>query len=173
VDLLLIHWPNPEIPLAETLDAMREQQEEGLATHLGVSNFPVALLERALEQAEVVCNQVEYHPLLDQSALLAACREHDVALTAYSPLAKGAALRDPAIRGIAEAHGVEPAQVVLRWLVDQPNVAAVPKSGTHARRRSNLDLWSFELTDADRARLDGLARPDGRRIDPAWSPDWD
>jgi len=173
VDLLLIHWPSPDgTPLSETLGAMRELQEQGAARHLGVSNFPSAMLREALELAPIVCDQVEYHPYLGQSALLDLARQRDVMITAYSPLAQGAVLRDPLIRGIAEAHGRSPAQVVLRWLLDQPGVAAVPKAASHEHRAANLDVFGFELSDADRKAIAGRERG-VRTIEPSWAPDWD
>ena len=171
LDLLLIHWPSPEIPVAETLGAMLEARDAGRVRHLGVSNFPAALLREALEHAPLICDQVEYHPYLGQPELLALARERDLMLTAYSPLAQGAALRDPLLREIAAAHGRSPGQVVLRWLLDQPQVAAVPKAARHEHRVANLDVFGFELSDMQRGAIAGLER--GRRtIDPGWSPDW-
>lgn len=172
VDLLLIHWPNPRIPLAETLHAMLEAREAGRARRIGVSNFPSALLRDAVAHAPVICNQVEYHPYLGQPKVLALARERDLMVTAYSPLAQGEALRDPVIREIADAHGKNPAQVVLRWLLDQPNVAAVPKASSREHRAANLDVYSFELTDEERGRIAGLERGH-RTTDPSWAPDWD
>ncbi|HEV7808857.1 MAG TPA: aldo/keto reductase [Solirubrobacteraceae bacterium] len=173
VDLLLIHWPATDgTPLAETLGAMRELQEQGTVRQLGVSNFPSAMVREALELAPIVCDQVEYHPYLGQPELLALARERDLVITAYSPLAQGAVLRDPVIRRIAEVHGRTPAQIVLRWLLDQPQVAAVPKAAGHEHRVANLDVFSFELSDDERGAIASLQR--GRRtIDPSFAPDWD
>ncbi|MDX6683419.1 MAG: 2,5-diketo-D-gluconate reductase [Solirubrobacteraceae bacterium] len=173
VDLLLIHWPATDgTPLAETLGAMVDAQQQGAVRHLGVSNFPSAMVREALELAPIVCDQVEYHPYLGQPDLLALARERDLMITAYSPLAQGAVLRDRVIRRIAEAHGRSGAQVVLRWLLDQPQVAAVPKASGHDHLAANLDVFSFELTDDERGAIAGLHR--GRRtIDPSFAPDWD
>ena len=172
VDLLLIHWPHPRIPLAETLLAMLEAREAGRVRHLGVSNFPSAMLREALEHAPLLCDQVEYHPYLGQPELLEVARERDLVVTAYSPLARGELLRDPVVREIAEDHGRSPAQVVLRWLLDQPNVATVPKAAAREHRAANLEIFDFELTDEQRGRIAGLER--GRRTsDPSWAPDWD
>lgn len=168
VDLLLIHWPSPEVVLAETLAAMTELQEEGKASHLGVANFPPRLVHEALELAPIICNQVEYHPYLGQPELLALARERDLMLTAYSPLARGKVLRDPVLREIGEAHGRSPGQVVLRWLLDQPHVAAIPKASSHEHRAANLEAFDFELSDDDRGRIAGLERG-LRTADPSWA----
>ena len=145
VDLLLIHWPNPAVPLAETLGAMSELRDDGLVRHLGVSNFPSALLREALELAPIITDQVEYHPYLGQPELLGLARERDLMITAYSPLAQGEVLREPVIGRIAEAHGRSGAQIVLRWLLDQPQVAAVPKAAGREHRAANLDVFCIEL----------------------------
>lgn len=169
VDLLLIHWPSPRVPLAETLTAMLEARDAGRVRHLGVSNFPGALVREALEHAPIICDQVECHPYLGQPEVLELAREHDLMVTAYSPLAQGEALRDPVIGEIAGAHGRTPAQVVLRWLLDQPAVAAVPKAASREHRAANLEVFDFVLTDEQRGRIAGLQR--GRRtIGPSSAP---
>jgi 2,5-diketo-D-gluconate reductase B len=173
VDLLLIHWPSTDgVPLSETLGAMRELQEQGAVRHLGVSNFPARMAREALEIAPIICDQVEYHPYLGQPALLELARERDLMITAYSPLAQGAAMHEPLLREIGEAHGKNPAQVVLRWLLDQPQVSAVPKASSHEHRAANLDVFDFELSDEERGAIAGLQRG-GRTIDPSWAPDWE
>jgi 2,5-diketo-D-gluconate reductase B len=172
VDLLLVHWPNPRVPLEETLGAMVDARDNGRARHLGVSNFPSGLLREALELAPIICDQVEYHPYLGQPALLELARERDLVLTAYSPLARGRLLRDRALGEIAAAHGRTPGQVVLRWLLDQPQVATVPKASSHEHRAANLDVWDFELSDAERGRIAGLERG-LRTAQPSWAPAWD
>lgn len=172
VDLLLIHWPNPEFPLARTLDAMVEAREAGRVRHIGVANFPSVLLAQAVEHAPIICNQVEYHPYLGQPQVLELARERDLMMTAYSPLAQGELLDDPVVTQIARAHDATPAQVVLRWLLDQPNVAAVPKASSREHRADNLAVFDLELGDDERAQLAALER--GRRtINPSWAPDWD
>jgi 2,5-diketo-D-gluconate reductase B len=172
IDLLLVHWPNRRVPLAETFDAMLRAREAGRVRHLGVSNFPAGLLREALRHAPLVCDQVEYHPYLAQPAVLDVARAHGLMVTAYSPLAQGAVLRDPVVREIAEGHGRTPAQVALRWLLDQPGVAAVPKASTPQHRAANLDVFGFELADEERAQISALARG-YRTIDPPWAPEWD
>jgi 2,5-diketo-D-gluconate reductase B len=172
VDLLLIHWPSREVPLAETLGAMLEARDAGRVRHLGVSNFPSSLLREALEHAPLVCDQVEYHPYLVQPAVLEVARERDLMVTAYSPLGRGGVLRDPVLQEIAGAHGKSPGQVVLRWLLDQPKVAAVPKAASHEHRAANLDVFDFELSEDERGAIARLPL-DGRTLDPSWSPTWD
>jgi diketogulonate reductase-like aldo/keto reductase len=175
VDLLLIHWPSPDIPLEGSIAALCHAARHGLARHVGVSNFPVALLDSAVSLAAepLVANQCEYHPHLDQTKLLAACRRHGLAFLSYAPIGKGAVLEDAAVRDVAARHGRTPAQVVLRWHVQQDGVAAIPKSANAQRIAENLDVFGFTLSDADMRAVSGLARPDGRMVAPGWSPSWD
>lgn len=173
VDLLLVHWPNPAIALDDTLAALNRAREDGLTRHVGVSNFPSALLRQALRIAPVACDQVEYHPYISQRAVLEVAQAHGVVVTAYSPLGSGALLDDPVLAEVARERGCTPAQVALRWLLDQPGVAVVAKAATHAHRAANLEALAMApLTDAERARVDALAR--GRRFSsPSFAPDWD
>lgn len=174
VDLLLIHWPNEEVELRETLDAFQEVQHRQKTRHIGVSNFPPALVREALEIAPgLICDQVEYHPYLDQAELLDVLRERGLFLTAYSPLAQGSVLDEPAVAEIAEAHGKGPAQVVLRWLLQQERVAAIPKAASARHRETNFEVFDFALSEEEMERLHGLAYEDGRIIDPAWGPEWE
>jgi 2,5-diketo-D-gluconate reductase B len=172
VDLLLLHWPNPEFPLAATLDALAALREEGLIKHFGVSNFPAGMLREALAIAPILADQVEFHPFLGQDALVALAAERDFMVTAYSPLARGKVPRDETLRAIGEAHGKTAGQVALRWLLDKPNVSTIPKASSHERRVENFDVFDFELSDDERARIDALPK-DERVIDPRWAPDWD
>lgn len=174
VDLLLVHWPSASIPIAETMGALCEAKRAGLTRHIGVSNFPVALLEQAVAASSepVAVNQCEYHPYLDQSKLISACRSLGIVFAAYSPLGSGALLSDPVIRQIATKIGRTPAQVILRWHVQQ-NVCAIPKSSDRLRVQQNVDVFGFSLTDDEMAAIFSLARPDGRGVNPAWAPTWD
>ena len=174
VDLLLIHWPNPEAPLADSLGAMAELREAGRVRHIGVSNFNVALMRQAMEDhgADIVCNQVEYHPFLSQRAVIDYARARGAAVTAYCPLARGEVAGDPTLKEIAAKHGKTPAQVALRWLVQQDGVAAIPKAASSEHLRSNLEVFDFALDGDDLAAIDRLPG-DGRQIDPGWAPDWD
>jgi 2,5-diketo-D-gluconate reductase B len=172
VDLLLLHWPNDAVPLEETLGALRELQDEGLVRHLGVSNFPSALVAEASRHAELFANQVEYHPFLSQRTLLEQAAELDYLLTAYSPIAKGAVSDDETLSAIGAGHGKSAVQVTLRWLVQQERVAAIPKASSTAHRRSNFDIFDFELGGEEMKRISSLAR--GERLTAAEDgPNWD
>ena len=174
VDLLLLHWPNPHVPLAETLGALSHARRMGLARHIGVSNFTVALIEQAVAASPepLVCNQVEYHPYLDQAKVRAACDQHGLALVAYSPIAKGRIKTDQTLAEIGRAHHKTPAQVCLRWLVQQ-NVAAIPRSSRIERLSENIEIFDFELSDDEMSRIAALANPKGRLTDFGFAPKWD
>ncbi len=173
IDLLLIHWPNADVPLERSLEEMVRLREEGRTLEIGVSNFPASLFRRALRAAPVFANQVEYHPLLGQDELLALCDEHDAMLTAYAPLAQGKVPGHPLFEEIGGAHDKSAAQVALRWLIEQPRVAAIPKAASHENRVANLDIFDFALSDDERARIDALPK-DRREVDPRdLAPEWD
>jgi diketogulonate reductase-like aldo/keto reductase len=175
VDLLLIHWPNAEIPLADTLRALSDAKRQGLTRHIGVSNFSPRLVEEAVRLASepLVVNQCEYHPHLDQSRVRAACAKHGLAFTSYTPLGKGDVLKEAVVRDIATAHAKSPAQVVLRWHVQQPGTVAIPKSANRERAAANLNIFDFALSDEEMHHISGLARPNGRMVRPGWSFDFD
>jgi diketogulonate reductase-like aldo/keto reductase len=174
IDLLLIHWPNPRVPLAETLGAMAKMKREGYTRAIGVSNFTVALLDEAIRVSPepLVCNQVECHPYLDQDKVIAACRKHGMAMVAYSPIARGQARGDELLSRIGAAHKKTAAQVCLRWLVQQ-GVAVVPRTSKILRLEENLAIFDFELSDAEMKEIAGLAGPGGRIVDWTYSPKWD
>ncbi len=168
VDLLLLHWPNPQIPLADTLGALCKVKREGLARHIGVSNFTVKLLEEALRLSTepLVCNQIECHPFLDQSKVIAACRKHDMAVVAYSPIARGGARNDKLLARIGAAHGKTAAQVCLRFLVQQ-EIVVIPRTSREQRLAENAAIFDFSLSAAEMKEIAALARRDGRIVD--WS----
>jgi 2,5-diketo-D-gluconate reductase B len=172
VDLLLLHWP-ADAPLAETLGAMTELREQGLARQIGVSNFPSRLLAQALELAPIFANQIEYHPYLPQGPVMRLCLEHDLLLDAYSPFAHGLIHKDPVLAEIGARYGKSAGQVALRWLLDQPGVAALPKASSHERRAQNLDVFDFDLTDDERGAVAALSERHLRTADPPWAPAWD
>jgi 2,5-diketo-D-gluconate reductase B len=152
VDLLLIHWPTDEVPLGETLAAMLQAKEAGKVRHLGVSNFRGPLLLEAMELAPILADQVPYQPGRTQNTLLGIAAEHDVMITAYSPL-RGQGVQSPVLAEIAEAHGKTTYQVALRWLLQQPKVSPIPRSSDPGRRAQNWDVFDFELSDEEMARI--------------------
>ena len=172
LDLLLLHWPNDAVPLEETLDALAELREDGLINHYGVSNFPAGMLREALKVAPIFADQVEFHPFLGQRKLVDLAVEQDFMVTAYSPLARGRVPEDETLRAIGEGYGKTAGQVALRWLLDKPNVATIPKASSHERRLENFEVFDFDFSDADRATIDALPK-DERLLSPGWAPDWD
>jgi 2,5-diketo-D-gluconate reductase B len=172
IDLLLLHWPNGDVPIQETLGALAELRDDGLIKHFGVSNFPAGMLRDALQIAPIFADQVEFHPFLGQDALVALAAEKDFMVTAYSPLARGKVPSDETIRTIGDAHGKSAGQVALRWLLDKPNVCAIPKASSHERRVENFEVFDFDLSDDERATIEALPK-DERVIDPGFAPDWD
>ena len=170
VDLLLLHWPNPQIPLQETLGALDKVKRDGLARHIGVSNFTVPLMEEALQTSTepLVCNQFECHPFLDQSKLIAACRQHGVAIVAYSPIAKGRVRDDEILTAIGAAHKKTAAQVSLRFLVQQ-DIVVIPRTSRVERLSENAAIFDFTLSAQEMADIAGLARRDGRLVNFSFS----
>lgn len=176
VDLLLIHWPQPAVPLEETLGALARAKRDGLARHIGVSNFTIALLDKAVAKCPepLVTNQIEYHSYINQDRLLAACRKHDLLVTCHAPLARGAMLDDPVILEIAAAHGKSAAQVALRWTVQQPGIGVVPRALEISEIEENIALFDFILSDAEMDRIGRLKERHLRVIDPeVRRPAWD
>jgi len=170
VDLLLLHWPNPQIPLEETLGALCKVKRDGLARHIGISNFTVALIDEALSIATepLVCDQIECHPFLDQSKVIAACHAHDMAVVAYSPIARGAVRNDEVLARIGAAYKKTAAQICLRYLVQQ-DIVVIPRTSKLERLSENAAIFDFALRDEDRAVIAALAKPRGRLVDWAYS----
>jgi len=176
VDLLLVHWPQPSVPFAETLGALAKAKRRGLTRHIGVSNFTIAMLDEAVRVCPepLVTNQIEYHAYLPQDRMLEALKRHGMILTAYCPVARGQLLTDPVVGAIAKAHGKTPAQICLRWLIQQPIVAAVPRALEEAHIEQNLDVFDFTLTDDEMKKLFALRSKKVRIADPPErAPKWD
>ena len=167
VDLLMVHWPNPDIPLAETMPALAKAKRQGLARHIGVANFNIALLNEALKLCPepLVALQAEYHPYLDQSKLLHAVRSHGLAFIAYCPLGRGRLFSDPVLGEIARKRGRTLAQIALRWSIQQ-NVIPIPRSSDPKRVAQNFDVFDFTLDDDEMARISALKRANGRIANP-------
>ncbi len=176
VDLLLIHWPNPAVPVAESIGALNAVQARGLTRHIGVSNFPTALLREAVaaSQAPLAANQVEFHPYLDQSKVLAACRAAGMAMIAYCPIFRGEPLfSEPAVTEAARRHGRTPAQIVLRWHVQKARVVPIPRTTRKERLAENLAVSGFALSEEEMAAISGLSSRGQRLCDFGFSPRWD
>jgi 2,5-diketo-D-gluconate reductase B len=174
VDLLLIHWPNPRIPLAETMGALCRMKQAGFTRHIGISNFTAPLVEEAVRLATepLVTNQIEWHPYLDQSKIVAACRRHGLSVTAYSPIARGRAGNDAKLKRIGMRHRKTPAQVSLRFLVHEGAIV-IPRTSRRERLEENMAIFDFELDPAEMDEIRGLARQGGRVVDWSGAPNWD
>jgi len=174
VDLLLIHWPNPKVPLAETIGVLCKAKRAGRAKHVGVANFTTSLLAEATRLASepLVTNQIEVHPFLDQSKVLAACRAHGLSVTAYCPIARGKVPGNEVIERIAKAHAKSSAQIALRYLVQQ-GIIPIPRTANPEHLAANLAIFDFKLSDAEMAELGKLKRADGRVVNPPHAPQWD
>jgi 2,5-diketo-D-gluconate reductase B len=174
VDLLLIHWPNPKVPLADTIPVLCRAKTDGRAKHIGIANFTLPLIEEAARLATepLVTNQIEVHPYLDQSKVIAACRRHGISITAYCPLARGKVPGDPVLGKIGENHRKSASQVALRYLV-QLGIVVIPRSSNPQRLAENMAIFDFTLSDAEMAEIAKLQRPDSRVVNPPHAPKWD
>lgn len=160
LDLFLIHWPNSAIPVTETLEAMELLKEEGLIKNYGVSNFMIDDLEET-KGFEVVINQVEFHPSLNQEKLKEYCDREKIVITAYSPLAQGYDLKLQEVKEISGKHKVSTAQVILNWLISK-GIAAIPRSRDKDHIKDNFETLNWKLNEEDMKVLDGLN--EGRRL---------
>jgi len=158
IDLYLLHWPNERIPIEETMAGMNELVEQGKVRKIGVSNFSVRQLEQAqaASPVKIFTNQIEYFLGKPQEAMLRYCQQNDVLLTAYSPLDRGRLGKESALEGIAASHAATPAQVALRWLIQQDHVVAIPKSAHPDRQRENLEALDFDLSAEEMERLESI-----------------
>jgi 2,5-diketo-D-gluconate reductase B len=174
VDLLLIHWPNPRIPLADTMGALCRMKREGLTRHIGVSNFTVTLVAQAvkLSTEPLVTNQIEWHPYIDQPAVVEASRRHGLSVTAYSPIARGRAVNDDTLQAIGLRHHKSAGQVCLRFLI-QEGAIVIPRTSRPERLAENMAIFDFELAPAEMDEIRRLANPRGRIVNWSGSPDWD
>ena len=174
VDLYMIHWPNRDIDIAASLEALMELRQHGLTLAIGVCNFNLPMIRRAVEEigAPIAAHQVEYHAFLSQTPMLAYLRSKAIPLTAYAPLAQGRAANDPTLAAIGRKHGATAAQVAIAWLLDQRGVIAIPKAGRPESQKANLDALGIRLDDEDRAAIATLPK-DQRFVRPPFAPKWD
>jgi diketogulonate reductase-like aldo/keto reductase len=168
LDLLLIHWPNADMPLKKSLKALKEVKESGLTKDVGVSNFTINHLKDALDYYPelITLNQVEFHPSLYQKELLEFCRENDIALTAYSPLGRGADFNSDVIKELSQKYDKTPAQLILKWLVDK-DIAAIPKASSKSHLEENFEVFGWDFPEEARIKIDQLNK-DNRIIDPGF-----
>jgi diketogulonate reductase-like aldo/keto reductase len=174
VDLVLIHWPNPDVPLPGTIASLCSVKRAGKTKNIGVSNFTVALLNEATRIADekIATNQIEVHPFIDQGKVMAACKSHGMSVTAYCPIARGHVPGNETLARIGKTHNKTPAQVSLRYLVQQ-GMIVIPRSSKKERLAENLAIFDFALTPAEMAEIGQLKKPDGRVVQPAFAPKWD
>src|SRR5690606_7205990 len=169
VDLYLIHWPTPKFDTyVDTYKALEKLYKEGRTKAIGVCNFEIEHLQRIFDECEIkpAVNQIECHPYLQQKELKQFCKEHGIYVEAYSPLMNGTkVIEDPVIQDLAEKYGKTPAQVILRWHI-QEDVVVIPKTVTPSRMVENLDVFDFELSAEDMARIAELDRGERHNADP-------
>lgn len=177
VDLLLLHWPQSDVPLSSRMESLNAVKQAGKVRNIGISNFNIAMMDEAatLSEAPIATNQVELHPYLDQSKLLDTARKHGISLTAYYLMADGRVPKDEVLKDIGSHHEKSAAQVALRWAVQQKNVIALSKTATVERLQENFDIFDFALSEAEMAEIAKLAKPDGRIVNPGHlrPPHWD
>lgn len=174
VDLLLIHWPVSEVPLSETLGAMSELQSEGKVRHIGVANFTIPMIKKAVDQLNIklFTNQIEYHPLLRQKKLNDCIFFHDMILSGHSPIATGRIIENETLKSIGVKYGKSPAQVAIRWQLEQNSIMPVPKSSRKDIIKENFDVFDFNLNSHDMAEIEKLSKND-RGVRPPFEPKWD
>jgi len=174
VDLYLVHWPSPNMNLAAVMETLMKLKEEGRTRAIGVANFNIALLKKAVEEikAPIACNQIEYHVMLDQTPVRKYLASKSIPLVAYCPLAQGRAASNETLMAIGKKHDASAAQVALKWLLDQDGVAAIPKASRAESQQANLGALNVKLDDDDRKAIASLPK-DQRFVKPGFSPVWD
>lgn len=175
VNMLLLHWPDQNSDFDKTLEMLVEAKKAGKARLIGVSNYTVELMKRAQNTTSntLATNQVEFHPFIDQGPVLEWIKRHDMFLTGYSPLSRGDVLKNQTIQDIGNRYKKNPGQVALRWALQHEKVAVIPKAASEEHIKTNFDIFDFELTNEEMDAITGLAREDGRKVDPDFAPDWD
>ncbi len=162
VDLLLVHWPNSSIPIEETLTGMKTLKKQGKVRAIGVSNFTISHIKEALKTGiKITNNQVEYHPSFSQQKLQTFCEEHNIIITAYSPVGQGQDLRIQVIQDLAEKYKQTPAQIIINWHIQKGRVV-IPRSADPAHLRENIESLDFVLEKKDLEKINNLPR--GKRL---------
>lgn len=174
IDLLLIHWPNHQYSLQQTLEAMLALKDQGKVINIGVSNFPLSLTQTVIEDLRIpiFTNQVEFHPLHEQFKLIDYSYDNDFLITAYSPLAQGKIFENKLLQEIAAEYDKSVAQISLRWLIEQENVIAIPKASSVEHLEQNIDIYDFELSDEHFEQIDSIDKST-RLVNPSFAPAWD
>jgi len=176
IDLLLLHWPSRIVPLEDQIGQLNALVHAGKVLNIGVSNFNLALLQRAVELSDIplATNQFEYHPYLNQASLVGATRQVGAAVTAYCAMAIGRVFSEPTLQVIATRYGKSISQIVLRWLVQQRGVVALSRTEREERMQENLNIFDFALDQADMNAIFRLAQRGSRIVDPpGLAPIWD
>jgi len=174
IDLYLVHWPSKVMNLAAVFETLETLKAGGFVRAIGVCNFNLALLRKAVDEikAPIACNQIEYHAMLDQTPVRSYLAKTSIPLVAYAPLAQGRAAANETLIAIARKHGATPAQVALKWLLDQDGVAAIPKASRAESQQANLDALKLKLDDEDWKAIAALPK-DKRFVNPGFAPAWD
>ncbi|ACT59662.1 aldo/keto reductase [Hirschia baltica] len=175
VDMLILHWPNEKYSLHRTIDAMNEAKELGLTNHLGVANFTASQFQAVSEYSEspILCNEIEYHPLINQSRVIDATHKTGAAVVAYGPTADGEALNHYEITRIALDHGKSKSQIIMRWMMQQEGIIALPRATRRSSLAECIDVFDFELSAEEMSMIDKLRANNRRLFDPTFAPQWD
>lgn len=176
VDLLLLHWPSKDVPIADTIGALNDLIAAGKVRHGGVSNFTMDMVNQAQDalNTPLAANQIELHPLIDQTRMIAHLASKGVAVEAYCPLAQGKVMGNAVLREIGAAHDASPAQIAMAWILKRPMSIALPRTSNPGRLADNLRAAEIVLSAEEIARIDALGTAKGRLVCPeSLAPDWD
>lgn len=177
IDILLLHWPPADGNIKPSVQWLLEAKHLGLCKHVGVSNYNSTMLDElvAISDEPIVCNQIEFHPLLDQSIMLEASKRTGIPLSSYCSVARGKALTEPLILKLAEQYQRTPAQIVLKWILHK-GVSVTAMSTKPANIKANFDILDFSLSNVDIGHMDTLGSQNYRIVDKElvpWAPEWD
>ena len=174
VDLLLIHWPHPQLEVKQYIHLLAQAQHDGMTKDIGVSNYNVAQLKEVQQESvNIVVNEIEYHPWINQSKLTDYMQQLRLPVIAYTPLGRGMMIKDKTIASIANAHHRPPAQIVLRWMMQKENFIAIPKASSPGHLKENIDVFDFNLSEQEMKQIDSLSRENRRVVDAQPGAKWD